>query len=81
MMNQQAQMAAMRQQMIRQPQLFAQNALRSGYFNNPMCKSALEAVQNNDEEKSKELVENLCKEHGVSVEDAQKQYRQYYGLN
>ena len=44
MMNNQMSMM-LRQQMIRNPQQFAQNALNSGKFNNnPMYKNALEAI-------------------------------------
>lgn len=72
---------ALRNQMIRNPQQFAQNALRSGYFNNnPVCKNALEAIANNDTESMRNITSNLCKEHNVSVEDATQQYRQYYGI-
>lgn len=71
----------LRQQMIRNPQQFAQNALNSGKFNNnPMYKNALEAIVNNDTKAMEEIAGNLCKEHNVTVEDARKQYNQYYGI-
>lgn len=72
----------MRRQMINNPQQFAQNALRSGRFNNnPMYKNALQAIVNNNEKAMEEIAGNLCKEHNVSIEDATKQYKQYYGLS
>ena len=72
----------MRRQMINNPQQFAQNALRSGRFNNnPMYKNAVEAIANNDTESMQKITDNLCKEHNVSVDDAQKQFKQYYGIN
>lgn len=71
----------MRNQMVHNPQQFAQNALKSGYFNNnSMYKNVLEAVARNDTEAMKEIAGNVCKEHNVSVEDATIQYKQYYGL-
>lgn len=73
--------AVMRNQMIRNPQQFAQNALRSGYFNNsPMHKNALEAVANGNVEEIKGITENVCKEHNVSMDDAMTQYKQQYGI-
>lgn len=77
----------LKQQMINNPQQFAQNALRSGQFrnnqfrNNQLMTNALNAVANNDREAMNTIANNVCREHNVSVEDAQKQYRQYYGLN
>lgn len=72
---------ALRNQMIRNPQGFAQNALRSGYFNNnPMYRNALEAVANNDIEKMQSITGNVCREHNVTVDDAKNQYMQYYGI-
>jgi uncharacterized membrane protein affecting hemolysin expression len=79
MMNRMA--MAMRQQMTQNPQMFAQNALRSGAFRqNPMHQSALQAVANNDVDKIRELTGNLCKEHNVTLDEAVTQYKQYYGL-
>lgn len=73
---------ALRNQMVRNPQQFAQNALRSGYFkNNEFMTNALQAVANNDMQTARSMTENVCKEHNVSVEDATQQYRQYYGVN
>lgn len=78
-MNQQAMM--IRQQMIRNPQQFAQNALRSGYFNNsPMHKNALEAVASGNVDEIKNITQNVCKEHNVSMDDAMAQYKQQYGI-
>lgn len=72
---------ALKQQMIQNPVQFAQNALRSGHFNNsPMHKRALEAVVNGDNEQLDKIARNQCLEHNVSLEDAKKQYMQYYGL-
>lgn len=82
MMNGNQMAMAMRQQMTQNPQLFAQNALRSGMFNrNPVYKNALEAVANGDTEKVKDFTQNLCRENHVSVDDAMEQYKKQYGLN
>ena len=71
----------LKQQMIRNPQQFAQNALRSGKFNgNEFMTGALQAVANNDIQSMKTIADNVCREHNVSVSDAQNQYRQYYGI-
>lgn len=76
------QIEMMKRQMIRNPQQFAQNALRSGYFNSsPMHKNALQAIVSGDKKAMEEIAGNLCKEHNVSIEDATKQYKQYYGLS
>lgn len=73
---------SLKQQMINNPQQFAQNALRSGQFrSNQFMTNALKAVANNDREAMNTIASNVCREHNVSVEDAQKQYIQYYGLN
>ena len=80
-MNRQLMADQMKQQMIKNPQRFAQNALRSGQFNgNEFMTGALNAVANNDIDAMHTIAGNVCREHNVSVEDAQKQYRQYYGL-
>lgn len=79
MINNQTQMLMRR--MISNPQQFAQSALRSGRFDgNPMYKNALEAIANNDAKSMQEIMNNLCKEHNVSVEDARKQFNKYYGF-
>lgn len=71
----------MRQQMIRNPQQFAQNALRSGYFSqNEMYKNALEAVASGNVDAIKDITQNVCKEHNVSMDDALAQYKQQYGI-
>lgn len=71
----------MRQQMISNPQQFAQNALRSGYFNgHEMQTNALNIVSSGNEKKAEEMVRNLCKEHNVSVEDTMQQFKQQYGI-
>lgn len=72
----------LKQQMINNPRQFAQNALRSGHFNNsPVHMNALEAIANNNQEELSKIAGNVCKEHNVSMEDAQRQYMQYYGIN
>lgn len=72
----------LRNQISRNPRMFAQNALNSGRFNNDqMHTNALQAILNGDEQKVKEMVENICKEHHVSVEDAMAQYKKMYGIN
>lgn len=71
----------LRQQMVRNPQAFARNALNSGMFNNnPMYKNALESIVNNDTKKMEEIANNLCKEHNVTVDEARQRYNQYYGI-
>lgn len=81
MMNRNQMINSMRNQMIRNPQQFAQNALRSGRFNNDQLMSnALNAVANNDINSMQTIASNLCKEHNVSLEDAQRQYKQHYGI-
>ena len=81
MMNRNQMINNMRNQMIRNPQQFAQNALRSGRFNNDkLMSSALNAVANNDINSMQTIANNVCREHNVSLEDAQKQYKQYYGI-
>lgn len=65
--------------MVRNPQQFAVNAIRSGRFNdNQFLYGALQAVANNDINSMKTIADNVCKEHNVSVLDAQRQYKQYY---
>lgn len=71
----------MRQQMVRNPKMFAQRALQSGQFNNDeLRRNALHAIANNDVNSMKEIVGNVCNEHNVTVEDATQQFRQYYGI-
>ena len=70
---------ALRNQMIRNPQQFAQNALRSGYFSKSKTHHhALEIIASGNEEESKNIFENLCNEHNVSVDDAVSQVKQQY---
>lgn len=80
-MNNNQMIAQLKRQMVQNPQQFAQNALRSGKFSgNEFMTGALQAVANNDISAMQTIAGNVCKEHNVSVEDAQRQYRQYYGL-
>ena len=82
MMNRNQMINSMKNQMIKNPQQFAQNALRSGKFNgNEFMTNALQAVANNDINSMHTIADNVCREHNVSVSDAQNQYRQYYGLS
>lgn len=71
----------LRNQMANNPRVFAQNALRSGYFkNDEKYVNALQVVMNGDEKAAKEMVENICKEHHVSVDDTMAQYKSQYGI-
>lgn len=80
-MNNNQMISQLKRQMIQNPRQFAQNALQSGRFNgNDFMTGALQAVVNNDISAMQTIAGNVCKEHNVSVEDAQRQYRQYYGL-
>lgn len=72
----------MQRQMINNPRQFAQNMLRTGKFSgHEMLTNALNVIASGDTEGAKNIAENVCREHNVTVDDAMRQYKQYYGLN
>lgn len=55
-------MQAILNQMVNSPQV----------QNNPMAKNAMQMYQNGDTNGLKSMAENLCKERGITVDEAKK---------
>lgn len=65
-------------QILRNPQAFLQQAMQSG---NPILKNAIELYQRGDVDGINKIAENLCKEKGVSMDDAMKKIKSTLGIN
>ena len=62
-------------QAIQNPQAFIQNAMNNNkMMNNPMMKNAMEMYQNGNTQGLEQLVNNVAKQKGTSVEDIRKQF-------
>lgn len=48
--------------------------------NNPIVGNTMQMVQNNDVNGLRQLAENICKSKGISLEDAQKQVSNRFGM-
>lgn len=65
-------------QIMRNPQAFLQQAMQNG---NPILKNAIELYQRGDVDGINRIAENLCKEKGVSMDDAMKKIKSTIGIN
>lgn len=64
-------------QMMRNPQAFLQQAMKSG---NPIMQNAIQMYQKGDKQGLNELADNLCKEKGINRQDFEKQIRSQFGM-
>lgn len=60
---------------------FIQNMTNNNQImGNPMAKNAIELMQKNDSKGLEEMAKNLCKERGISPDDAIRQLKQQLGI-
>ena len=48
---------------------------------NPMFKRAMEMSKGKSKEEMEQIAENLCKQRGINIEDAKKQFSSMFGMN
>lgn len=62
-------------QAFQNPQAFLQNVMKDNQMmNNPMMKNAMEMYKNGNTQGLEQLVNNVAKQKGTSVEDIRKQF-------
>lgn len=68
-------------QAMRNPQQFIQNAMQnSQIMQNPIAKNAIEMYQKGDSKGINDLMNNLCKERGISPDEAQSKIKSMLGM-
>lgn len=68
-------------QMMKNPQALMQSLMGNNEFmQNPICQNALTMYRNGDKKGMNELIDNLCKEKGVSRQEIEKQIRSQFGM-
>lgn len=48
---------------------------------NPMFQRAMEMSKGKSREEIEQIAENLCKQRGINIEDAKKQFSSMFGMN
>ena len=68
-------------QAMRNPQEFMRKMMEnSQVMQNPLAKNAMEMYQKGDTKGLQAMAENLCKEKGISVDDAKSQIMAHFGM-
>lgn len=68
-------------QVIRNPQGFIQNVMQNNQvMSNPMAKNAMQMIQNGDNKGLEKMARNLCKERGVSADEAIQHLRKQFNM-
>lgn len=68
-------------QAMKNPQQFIQNAMQnSQIMKNPIAKNAIEMYQKGDSKGINDLMNNLCRERGITPEEAQNKIKSMLGL-
>ena len=68
-------------QAMRNPQQFIQNAMKnSQIMQNPIAKNAIEMYQKGDSKGINDLMNNLCRERGITPEEAQSKIKSMLGM-
>lgn len=68
-------------QIIRNPQGFIQNVMQNNkIMQNPMASNALQMMQNGDNKGLEKMARNLCKEYGVSADEAIQRLKKQYNI-
>lgn len=49
--------------------------------NNPMFQRAMQMAQGKSQNELEQIAENLCKQRGIKIEDAKKQFSSMFGMN
>lgn len=49
--------------------------------NNPMFQRAMQMAHGKSQNELEQIAENLCKQRGIKIEDAKKQFSSMFGMN
>ena len=57
------------------------NMMNQMMRNNPMFQRAMQMAQGKSQNELEQIAENLCKQRGIKIEDAKKQFSSMFGMN
>lgn len=57
------------------------NMMNQMMKNNPMFQRAMQMSQGKSQNELEQIAENLCKQRGINIEDAKKQFSSMFGMN
>lgn len=57
------------------------NMMNQMMKNNPMFQRAMQMAQGKSQNEIEQIAENLCKQRGIKIEDAKKQFSSMFGMN
>lgn len=57
------------------------NIMNQMMKNNPMFQRAMQMAQGKSQNEIEQIAENLCKQRGIKIEDAKKQFSSMFGMN
>lgn len=57
------------------------NMMNQMMKNNPMFQRAMQMAQGKSQNEIEQIAENLCKQRGIKIEDAKKQFISMFGMN
>lgn len=57
------------------------NMMNQMMKNNPMFQRAMQMAQGKSQNELEQIAENLCKQRGIKIEDAKKQFSSIFGMN
>lgn len=57
------------------------NMMNQMMKNNPMFQRAMQMAQGKSQNELEQIAENLCKQRGIKIEDAKKQFSYMFGMN
>lgn len=57
------------------------NMMNQMMKNNPMFQRAMQMAQGKSQNELEQIAENLCKQRGIKIEDAKKQFCSMFGMN
>ena len=57
------------------------NMMNQMMKNNPMFQRAIQMAQGKSQNELEQIAENLCKQRGIKIEDAKKQFSSMFGMN
>ena len=57
------------------------NMMNQMMRNNPMFQRAMQMAQGKSQNELEQIAENLCKQRGIKIEDAKRQFSSMFGMN
>ena len=57
------------------------NMMNQMMKNNQMFQRAMQMAQGKSQNELEQIAENLCKQRGIKIEDAKKQFSSMFGMN